>query len=96
MRKFPSGYSGIHPRDSPTPEGTGSTSGATLGGRRCVLQETNITMHEQNSLTFVPRTMKWPEPNGQLSCLHAFITDSFIFIQHLLNIVTFDLRAGVL
>lgn len=38
--------------------------------------------------------MKWPESNGQLSYPYDFVTDSFIFIQYLLNTVTFDLRAG--
>lgn len=37
--------------------------------------------------------MKWPESNGQLSYPHSFVTDSFIFIQYLLDTVTFDLRA---
>lgn len=65
VKKLPCGHSSFHPIWShhlKRPE-------ANPCGRQSVVWETIINTLEWYSLTFLLRIRKWPELNGQLSCL---------------------------
>lgn len=92
VKKLPCGHSSFHPiqpHHLKRPE-------ANLCGRQSVVWETVINTLEWCSLTFLPKIRKWPELNGQLSCLLCLDhwQFDFFFSQQVLNITTSDLRGG--